>query len=73
MNIFGGITRMDRVGEYILEALKRIGGVNKPLVIRLEGTDADKGREFIRSAGLPICETFEEAIKKAVALGGKKR
>jgi succinyl-CoA synthetase beta subunit len=73
MNFFGGITRMDRVGEYILEALKKIRTINKPLVIRLEGADADKGREFIRSAGLPICETFEEAVKKAVALGGKKR
>jgi succinyl-CoA synthetase beta subunit len=72
MNIFGGITRMDRVGEYILEALKRIGGVNKPMVIRLEGTDAEKGREFIRGAGLPLSETFEEAVKKAVALGGKQ-
>ena len=73
MNIFGGITRMDRVGEYILEALKRIGGVKKPLVIRLEGTDAEKGREFIRGASLPMCETFEEAVKKAVELGGKKQ
>jgi len=73
MNIFGGITRMDRVGEYILEALKRIGGVSKPLVIRLEGTDAEKGWEFIRKAGLPLCETFEEAVKKAVELGGKKQ
>ena len=73
MNIFGGITRMDRVGEYILGALKRIGGMNKPLVIRLEGTDAEKGREFIRKAGLPLCETFEEAVKKAVELGGKKQ
>ena len=63
---------MDRVGEYILEALKRIGGVNKPLLIRLEGTDAEKGRAYIKGAGLPMCETFEEAIKKAVELGGKK-
>lgn len=73
MNIFGGITRMDRVGEYILEALQRIGGVDKPLVIRLEGTDAVRGRAFIRDAGLPMCETFEEAVRKAVALGGKNR
>ena len=73
MNIFGGITRMDRVGEYILEALKRIGGMNKPLVIRLEGTDAEKGREFIRKAGLSLCETFEEAVQKAVELGGKRQ
>ena len=73
INIFGGITRMDRVGEYILEALKRIGGMNKPLVIRLEGTDAEKGREFIRKAGLSLCETFEEAVQKAVELGGKRQ
>ncbi len=73
INIFGGITRMDRVGEYILEALRRIGGMNKPLVIRLEGTDAEKGREFIRKAGLSLCETFEEAVQKAVELGGKRQ
>ena len=73
MNIFGGITRMDRVGEYILEALKKIGGVDKPLVIRLEGTDAEKGRECIRKAGFPLCETFEEAVQKAVELGGERQ
>ena len=72
INIFGGITRMDQVGEYILEALKRIGGMEKPLVIRLEGTDAEKGRAFIREAGLPQCESFEEAVQKAVELGGKR-
>ncbi|MDZ4164264.1 MAG: ATP-grasp domain-containing protein [Smithellaceae bacterium] len=71
LNIFGGITRMDQVGEYILEALKRIGGVRKPLVIRLEGTEAEKGRAFIRAAGLPMCDTFEDAVAKAVELGGR--
>jgi succinyl-CoA synthetase beta subunit len=73
MNIFGGITRMDRVGEYILEALKRIGWMNKPLVIRLEGTDAEIGREFIRKAGLSLCETFEEAVQMEVKLGVRRR
>ncbi len=69
INIFGGLTRMDHVGEYLVEALNKIGRIPQPLTIRLEGTEAEKGREFVRKAGLSTCETFEEAVKKAVALG----
>jgi succinyl-CoA synthetase beta subunit len=72
VNIFGGITRMDNVGKYLVEALRKIGDIKQPLTIRLEGTEADKGRAFVRSAGLSTCETFEEAVKKAVDLGGFK-
>jgi succinyl-CoA synthetase beta subunit len=71
INIFGGITRMDRVGQYLLEAMGRIGGIEKPLVIRLEGTDAEKGRQIVEAAGLPLCGTFSEAIARAIELGGK--
>jgi succinyl-CoA synthetase beta subunit len=72
VNIFGGLTRMDHVGEYLVEALKNIGHIPQPLIIRLEGTEAEKGREFIRGAGLSTCATFEEAVKTAVALGRGK-
>lgn len=73
VNFFGGITRMDRVGQFILEALERIGGLDKPLIIRLEGTDAPKGRAIIGEAGLAQCDTFEEAIETVLALAGKDR
>lgn len=73
VNFFGGITRMDRVGQFILEALERIGGLDKPLIIRLEGTDAPKGRAIIGEAGLAQCDTFEEAIQTVLALAGKDR
>jgi succinyl-CoA synthetase beta subunit len=69
VNIFGGLTRMDHVGEYLVEALKKIGRIPQPLTVRLEGTEAEKGKEFLRKAGLSTCETFEEAVKKAVTLG----
>lgn len=69
INIFGGLTRMDLVGDYLVEALKKIGEIQQPLTIRLEGTEAEKGREFVRKAGLSTVDTFQEAVKKAVELG----
>ncbi len=72
INIFGGLTRMDHVGEYLVEALTKIGGIKQPLTIRLEGTEAEKGREFVRKAGFSPVDTFQEAVKRAVALGGRQ-
>lgn len=72
VNIFGGVTRMDHVGEYLVEALNKISPIPQPLTIRLEGTEAEKGKELLRKAGLSTCETFEEAVKKAVTLGRNK-
>jgi succinyl-CoA synthetase beta subunit len=70
MNLFGGYYRMDRAAADLLEALRRIGGFGKPLVIRIEGTDAASGRRRIQEAGFATCDTLEEAVKKAVMLGG---
>lgn len=69
VNIFGGLTRMDHVGEYLVEAIKKIGNIEQPITIRLEGTNAEKGRKTIKEAGFQCYETFEEAVKRAVELG----
>ena len=68
VNIFGGIMRCDVVAEGILAAVKEIG-VKVPLVIRLEGTNVEQGKEILKRSGLKIisASTFEEAAEKVVA------
>lgn len=69
VNIFGGLTRMDHVGEYLVEAIRKIGNIQQPITIRLEGTNAEEGRKTVKEAGFQCYETFEEAVKRAVELG----
>ena len=69
VNIFGGLTRMDQVGEYLVEAIKKIGDIKQPIAIRLEGTNAEQGRRTVEEAGFQCYETFQEAVKRAVELG----
>ena len=70
INIFGGITRGDEVAEGILEALKRID-VTVPIVVRLDGTNAEEGRRMLAEAGhariIPAA-TMQEAAQQAVEL-----
>jgi succinyl-CoA synthetase beta subunit len=53
VNIFGGIVRCDLIAEGIISAVKEVG-VSVPVVVRLEGTNVDKGRELLASSGLDI-------------------
>lgn len=53
VNIFGGIVRCDMIAEGIIGAVKEVG-VNVPVVVRLEGTNADKGRQVLADSGLDI-------------------
>lgn len=53
VNIFGGIVRCDMIAEGIIGAVKEVG-VNVPVVVRLEGTNAEKGREVLADSGLDI-------------------
>ena len=53
VNIFGGIVRCDMIAEGIIGAVKEVG-VNVPVVVRLEGTNAEKGREVLAQSGLDI-------------------
>lgn len=69
INIFGGITRCDDVARGILQAMKEVGGVDLPLVVRLVGTNQEEGLEIINNANLPNltgARTLYEAAQKAV-------
>lgn len=65
-NIFGGITRGDEVAKGILEALKQVK-TDVPMVIRLEGTNAEEGRALLAEANMTTAATLMEAAEKAVA------
>ena len=71
VNIFGGIVRCDLIAEGIIAAVKDVG-VSVPVVVRLEGTNVDKGRELLASSGLDIiaADDLTDAAKKAVAAAG---
>ncbi len=69
-NIFGGITRCDEVARGIVEALRR-RTIRHPIVVRLDGTNADEGRRLLAeagSAGLYVEPTMLEAARRAVEL-----
>jgi succinyl-CoA synthetase beta subunit len=72
VNIFGGITRCDVVAQGVLEALGRIEA-NVPIVVRLDGTNAEEGRRILKEAGHPkivAAETMLEAARRAAELSG---
>jgi succinyl-CoA synthetase beta subunit len=69
-NIFGGITRCDEVARGILEALDRVG-LDVPLVVRLDGTNAAEGRQILADAAPPnlhVEPTMLDAARRAVEL-----
>lgn len=70
INIFGGIVQCDRVANGILEAYKRIGHIPVPLVVRLQGTNADLAAQILAESGLPIISATElaEAAQKVQAV-----
>ena len=71
VNIFGGIVRCDVIAEGIIQAVK-VAGVNLPVVVRLEGTNADKARALLAASGLAItvAKDVSDAATKAVRLAG---
>ena len=68
VNIFAGINRCDWVAEGIVDALKKIE-IKVPLVIRLAGTNVDKGNQILKESKINYIEanTLEDAANKAVA------
>jgi succinyl-CoA synthetase beta subunit len=66
-NIFGGITRGDEVARGILTAMEEVQ-TQVPMVIRLVGTQAEKGRELLAEASMTTAETLVEAAQKSVKL-----
>lgn len=68
VNIFGGIVRCDMIADGIISAVKEVG-VTVPVVVRLEGTNAELGREVLANSGVGIiaAESLTDAAKKVVA------
>ncbi|WP_277206823.1 ADP-forming succinate--CoA ligase subunit beta [Vibrio misgurnus] len=68
VNIFGGIVRCDMIAEGIIGAVKQVG-VSVPVVVRLEGTNAELGRQRLAASGLDIiaAESLTDAAQKVVA------
>jgi len=73
-NIFGGITRGDEVARGILEALDRMT-IDLPIVVRLDGTNAEEGRAMLIEAAEPnlyVEETMLSAAERVVELAGAR-
>jgi succinyl-CoA synthetase beta subunit len=66
INIFGGITRCDDVALGLIEARAQLG-VDVPLVVRLTGTNEERGREILAGTALIPAATMEDGVRKAIA------
>jgi succinyl-CoA synthetase beta subunit len=69
INIFGGIVRCDRVAQGIVDAYQNIGKINIPIIVRLQGTNAEEAKELIDNSGLKVSSaiTLEEAAESVRA------
>ena len=72
INIFGGIVRCERIAHGVIEAAKEVK-INVPLVVRLQGTNAEEGRKLLADSGLKldVANDLWEAAQKIVKLTGK--
>jgi succinyl-CoA synthetase beta subunit len=68
INIFGGIVRCDVIAEGVIAAAKEIG-VSLPVVVRLQGTNVDKGKAMLAASGLKfaVADNLKQAAQMAVA------
>ena len=68
VNIFGGIVRCDLIAEGIIQAVRETG-IDVPVVVRLEGTNGERGRDLLAKSGLAVipAESLADAAEKAVA------
>lgn len=72
INIFGGIVRCDRVAAGVIEAFNKLGNINIPIIVRLQGTNAEEAKKLIDESGLKVQSAIQlseaaELVKKAVA------
>lgn len=72
INIFGGIVRCDRVANGVVEAYKNIGEINVPIIVRLQGTNAEEGAKIIEESGLKVSSAIllkdaAERVKEVLA------
>ena len=70
INIFGGIVRCDRVAQGVIDAYKNMGTITVPIIVRLQGTNADIAKELIDNSGLDVQSAveFQEAADKVQAV-----
>jgi len=69
INIFGGIVRCDRVAQGIVDAYKNMGTINVPIIVRLQGTNAEEAKKIIDQSGLKVYSAIE--FHEAAALVNK--
>ena len=70
INIFGGIVRCDRVAQGVVDAYKNLGNVTVPIIVRLQGTNADIAKQIIDESGLKVQSAIllQEAADKVKAV-----
>ena len=70
INIFGRIVRCDRVAQGVIDAYKNMGTINVPIIVRLQGTNADIAKKLIDNSGLDVQSAveFQEAADKVQAV-----
>ncbi|MBK7335942.1 MAG: ADP-forming succinate--CoA ligase subunit beta [Saprospirales bacterium] len=71
INIFGGIVRCDRVAQGVIDAYQTIGNIHVPIIVRLQGTNADIAKDLIDKSGLAVQSAIQlkdaaELVKKAL-------
>ncbi|MGZ3837528.1 MAG: ADP-forming succinate--CoA ligase subunit beta [Flavisolibacter sp.] len=72
INIFGGIVRCDRVAQGVIDAYQNMGNINIPIIVRLQGTNAEEAKKLIDESGLKVQSAIllseaAELVNKAVA------
>jgi succinyl-CoA synthetase beta subunit len=72
VNIFGGIVRCDRVAQGIVDAYKSIGEIKVPIIVRLQGTNAQEAKELLDASGLEVqsaimLQEAADKVQQAVA------
>lgn len=72
INIFGGIVRCDRVAAGVIEAYKNLGNIHIPIIVRLQGTNAEQAKQLIEESGLQVQSAIElseaaKLVQEAVA------
>jgi succinyl-CoA synthetase beta subunit len=69
INIFGGIVRCDRVAQGVIDAYQKIGNIDVPIIVRLQGTNAEEAKKLIEESGLKVQSAI--LLSEAAALVNK--
>ncbi len=69
INIFGGIVRCDRVAQGVIDAYQKIGNISVPIIVRLQGTNAEEAKKLIEDSGLKVQSAI--LLSEAAALVNK--